>query len=201
MCFLFLSLPLPTSFPPSHLPLSPSLPPSLSFPFSLFFPALPPGDVISRGSGFLNISWMSNRFHLEVHFWKISQCCLEDCVGRMSCNPWMLSVQAACHIYLLILLQGTLDSWQIPLILCFLFILCVYALSRVQFSVTARTIVRQAPLSMEFSRQEYWSRLPCPSPGDLPYPGIKLASLVSPALAHGLFTTVPPGKSIIHNLS
>lgn len=81
-----------------HSFLTPSLPPSLSFPFSLFFPAPPPGDVISRGSGFFNISWMSNRSHLEVHFWKISQCCLEDCVGRMSCNPWMLSVQAACHI-------------------------------------------------------------------------------------------------------
>ena len=103
--------------------------------------------------------------------------------------------------YLLTLLQGSLDSCQIPLILCFLFILCVYALSRVQFFVTALTVVRQAPLSMEFSRQEYWSGLPCPSPGDLPYPEIKLASLVSPALAHGLFTAVPPGKSIIHSSS
>ena len=99
--------PLPPSshlVPSFHLPLSPSLPPSLSFPFTLFLPALPAGDVISRGSGFLNISWMSDRFRLEVYFWKISQCCLEDCVGTMSCNPWMLSVQAACRIYLLILL-------------------------------------------------------------------------------------------------
>ena len=47
----------------------------------------------------------------------------------------------------------------------------------------------QAPLSMRFSRQEYWSGLPCPPPGDLPDPGIKPTSLMSPALAGGFFTT------------
>ena len=47
---------------------------------------------------------------------------------------------------------------------------------------------------MEFSRQEYWSGFPFPSPGDLPDPGIEPASLVSPALAGGFFTTAPPGK-------
>ena len=47
----------------------------------------------------------------------------------------------------------------------------------------------QAPLSMGFSRQEYWSGLPCPPPGDLPDPGIKLVSLMSAALAGGLFTS------------
>ena len=52
--------------------------------------------------------------------------------------------------------------------------------------------VRQSPLSLGFPRQEYWSGLPFPSPGDLPNPGIKL---VSPALACGFFITKPPGKS------
>ena len=47
----------------------------------------------------------------------------------------------------------------------------------------------QAPLSMEFSRQEYWSGLPCPPPGDLPDPGMKPTSLRSLALADGFFTT------------
>ncbi|CAN0491905.1 unnamed protein product [Rangifer tarandus platyrhynchus] len=47
----------------------------------------------------------------------------------------------------------------------------------------------QPPLSMGFSRQEYWSGLPCPPPGDLPNPGIEPASLMSPALAGGFFTT------------
>ena len=51
------------------------------------------------------------------------------------------------------------------------------------------TVARQAPLSMGFSRQENWSGLPCPPPRDLPNPGIKSASLTSPALAGGFFTT------------
>ena len=51
------------------------------------------------------------------------------------------------------------------------------------------TIVYQAPLSMGFSRQKYWSRLPCPPPGDLPNPGIEPTSLTSAALASCFFTT------------
>ena len=47
---------------------------------------------------------------------------------------------------------------------------------------------------MRFSRQEYWSVLPFPPPGDLPDPGIEPASLASPALAGGFFTTEPPGE-------
>ena len=53
------------------------------------------------------------------------------------------------------------------------------------------TVALQAPLSMGFSRQEYYSGLPFPSPRDLPDPGIEL---VSPALAGRFFTTEPPGK-------
>ena len=56
-----------------------------------------------------------------------------------------------------------------------------------------RTITHQAPLSVEFSRQEGWSGLPpFPPPGDLPNPGIELASAVSPALAGRFLTTEPP---------
>ena len=58
-------------------------------------------------------------------------------------------------------------------------------------SVTPQTVACQAPLSMGFFRQEYWSGLPFPSPGNLPDQGIKP---VSPALAGGFFTTEPPGK-------
>ena len=47
----------------------------------------------------------------------------------------------------------------------------------------------QSPLSMGFCRQEYWNRLPCPPPGDLPNLGIEPMSLMSPALASGFFTT------------
>ena len=57
-----------------------------------------------------------------------------------------------------------------------------YLFSHVWFFVIHWTIACQAPLSMGFSRQEYWSRLPCPPPGDLPDSGIEPTSPVSPAL-------------------
>ena len=56
---------------------------------------------------------------------------------------------------------------------------------------TPLTVACQAPLSMRFSKQEYWSGLPFPSPGDLPNPGTEPES---PALAGGIFTTEPAGK-------
>ena len=55
---------------------------------------------------------------------------------------------------------------------------CKTRVSRVQLSVTLWTVARQAPLSMEFSRQDSWSGLPFPSPGDLPDPGIEPGSPV-----------------------
>ena len=58
---------------------------------------------------------------------------------------------------------------------------------------------RQAPLSMGFSRQEFWSGLPCPSPGDLPNPGVELASPVSNALKVGSLFTEPLEKPIYRN--
>ena len=61
--------------------------------------------------------------------------------------------------------------------------------SHVQFFETPWTVAHQAPLSMGFSMQEYWSGLPFPVPGDLPDPGIELTSLMSPALAGRFFTT------------
>jgi len=59
------------------------------------------------------------------------------------------------------------------------------------FFTTPWTVARQVPLSMEFSRQEYWSGLPFLTPGHLPNPEIELES---PALAGKSFTTEPPGK-------
>ena len=67
---------------------------------------------------------------------------------------------------------------------------CVHAASSLMSSSAILwTVARQAPLSMEFSRQEYWSRSPCLRPRDLPNPGTELISLMPPALAHGSFTT------------
>ena len=68
---------------------------------------------------------------------------------------------------------------------------CVLSLSVVSDSATPWTVAHQAPLSMGFPRQEYWSGLSFPPPGHLPDPGIEP---VSPALAGGLFTTDLPKK-------
>ena len=69
---------------------------------------------------------------------------------------------------------------------------CVcYVFSRVQFFMTPWTVAHQAPLSMEFSRQEYWIRLPFPSPGDLSNPGMKPGS---PALQEDPLPSEPLGK-------
>ena len=65
------------------------------------------------------------------------------------------------------------------------------SLSRVRLFATPWTVVYQAPPSMGFSRQEYWSGLPFPSPGDLPYPGIEPGS---PTLQADTLTSEPPGK-------
>ena len=62
---------------------------------------------------------------------------------------------------------------------------CTWVLSCVQFFVTPWSIATQAPLPMGFSRQEYWSGLPFPSPGDLLNPGTEPTSLVFPELADG----------------
>ena len=71
----------------------------------------------------------------------------------------------------------------------------------VQLLATLWTITCQAPLSMGFSRQEFWSELPFPPPGDLPDPGIAPASSASLALAGGFFTTNATWASFLTLLS
>ena len=70
-------------------------------------------------------------------------------------------------------------------------VVVVKSLSHVQIFVTPWTVAPQAPLFMEFSRQEYWSGLPFPSPGDLPDPGTES---MSPALQADSLPSEPPGK-------
>ena len=67
----------------------------------------------------------------------------------------------------------------------------VKSLSRIQLFETPWTVAYQAPLSMGFSRQEYWSGVPFPSPGDLPNPGIESGS---PTLQADTIPSEPPGK-------
>ena len=66
--------------------------------------------------------------------------------------------------------------------------------SVVSDSLTTWAVARQAPLSMEFARQEYWSGLPFPSPGDLPDPGVELKP---PAFQADSLPSEPPGKPIL----
>ena len=70
-------------------------------------------------------------------------------------------------------------------------------LSHVQLFMTPWAVAHQAPLSMGFSRQEYWSGLPCPFPRGLPNLGIEPKT---PGLAGRFFTTEPPGKPIVPQL-
>ena len=72
----------------------------------------------------------------------------------------------------------------------------VESLSRVQLFATPWTVAYQAPLFMGFSRQEYWSGVPFPSPGDLPDPGIKPGS---PALQADAVLSDPPGKPSLYS--
>ena len=71
---------------------------------------------------------------------------------------------------------------------------CALSLSHVQLFSTPWMVAQQAPLSIGFPMQEYWSGLPFPSPGDLPEPGTEPTSPGSLALAGRFFTTEPPGK-------
>ena len=74
--------------------------------------------------------------------------------------------------------------------------ICVCVLI-VQLCVIAWTVACQAPLSMEFSRQEYWDGLPFPTPGDLPHSGTEPASA---ALEGRFFTTEPSGKLVYEDI-
>ena len=72
---------------------------------------------------------------------------------------------------------------------------CVRMLSHVQLFATPWIVAHEAPLSIEFSRQEYWRGSPFPFPGDLPDPGTEPVS-PSPALAGRFFTTEPLGNPV-----
>ena len=86
-------------------------------------------------------------------------------------TSWHIQLQEKAFFHLFLWLRNS------PLYLCACSVVLV-----VSDSATPWTVVCQAPLSMEFSRREYWSGLPCLSPGDLPNPGIEPVSPVSPAL-------------------
>ena len=72
--------------------------------------------------------------------------------------------------------------------MCVCVCVCVQSLSRVQLFVAPCNVACKTPRPMELSREEYWSRIPFPAPGDLPNPGMEPASLASPVLTGRFFT-------------
>ena len=113
---------------------------------------------------------------------------------NLSFSPYPLHT----HVRVMILLSNSV--LQIEVKNCFTSILpcvCACMLSGVWLFVTPWTGAGQAPLSMEFSRQDNWSGLPFSTPGDLPNPGIEP---MSPALTGGFFTIAPPAAAAAKSL-
>ena len=88
--------------------------------------------------------------------------------------------------------MGQVHGHVLLLLLFVYFYKWMWSVSCVWLFVSPWTVAHQAPLPMEFSRQEYWGGVPFLTPGDLPNPGVESASLASPALAGGFFTTSNP---------
>ena len=95
------------------------------------------------------------------------------------------------------LLLSRIQGYHYHLSKLHIYVLKVKSLSRVQLFATPWIVAHQAPLSMEFSRLEYWSGLPFPSPGDLLDPGIEP---MSPSLQAHTLTSEPPRKPFIYVL-
>ena len=120
--------------------------------------------------------------------------------GRPGFNPWVGKIswrRERLPTPVFWLFQYSLyriNTWSFPLLVFKIMVGslhgCVLScFSRVRLFATLWTVAHEAPLTMGFSRQEYWSGLPCCPPGDLPNPGIKPMSLASSALAGVFFTT------------
>ena len=104
------------------------------------------------------------------YFCSVSQLCSTHCDSF-----WV----ASNFLFLQTLLAGTFLTTDV----------CLWVFSYVQLFVALWTVAHRDPLFMDFSRQEYWSGLAFPTPGDLPNPGIEPACLASSASAGGFFTT------------
>ena len=135
---------------------------SISNPYTKWFIWLP---FISEIIQFAKI-WVINALSESMHFVKMHTC-----------------MNVKVNEKLLIYFSGSPQTWIQENVLSHF--------SRVGLFVILWTVACQAPLSMGFSRQEHWSGLPFPAPGDLPNSGIKSVSLKSPAMAGRLFITSP----------
>ena len=89
--------------------------------------------------------------------------CLESSMDR---GAWQTTVWGRNRVGLSVVTKQQLH-------ICIYYLLCAQSLSRVRFVAYPRTGAHQAPLPKKFSQQKYWSRSPCPPPGDLPNPGVE----------------------------
>ena len=142
---------------------------------------------------------VERREPLHIVFWR--KTCSSRCEGwrRGKIKAWLCSKSSCILLHVRIAWKAyqNLYAQFIPVgvLSCFI---------RVQLFATLWTVTHWAPLWMGFSRQEYWSELPYSPPGDVPNPGIEPASLTSPALAGGFFTTsstwLIPGHQLNQNV-
>ena len=118
--------------------------------------------------------------------WLLFQHCPHKGTLTIQCQEGGMHIlNSVCFLLFFIqFLSWFLANQQLSVCVC----VCVCVLRHVRFSATPWPIAYQSPLSMEFSRQEYWSGLPFPSPGNL-NPGIKPTPLISPVLAGKFFTS------------
>ena len=111
------------------------------------------------------------QYNIKIRKLTLAQCC------ELDCRPY--SEFTSFYVY--------------SSVCAYVVYVCARLLSHVRLFMTSRPVACQAPLSMEFSRQEYWIGLPFLIPGDLPNPEIEPPSLASPALAGEFSTTAPLG--------
>ena len=130
-----------------------------------------PDGLQSMGSQRVNYDKVTNTLTFTQSF----SLFLNGSYSMYSC-VWLLSFV----LMSVIVIQVSVSVYCVCVLSC---------LSHIQLFVTPWTVAHQAPLSMGFSRQEYWSGLPFLPPGDLPDPGIEPTSLTSPTLTAGFSTT------------
>ena len=159
-----------------------------------------PGGLQSMGSQRVRHNWATILIHSGTHT-QYLKVLISTYLSIFILKTYQAPDPAAIGCYMQCGLWPPLWPW--PLCMETLFTFSAFMLicfSHIQFCETLWTISYQAPLPMGFSRQEYWSGLPCPPPGDLPNPGIKSASLWSLALAGRFFTTSATWEAL-HPLS
>ena len=113
--------------------------------------------------------------------------------GGRDCKWAYKDILKVGYVFLFLIMQMISGYIQMQILEKYMCSVCYSAMrhvcSVVSDSATTWIVASQGPPAMEFSKQEYWSELPFPSPGSLPNRGIELTSLVSPALAGRFFTS------------